>query len=101
MFPSDVVQWNVALGSSEDDAVSCVVGVVQLIFASGPASTSGTSVNVPVTKSFRVASMDCEERVSARNDEKQTFVMPNCVKFIPPSKNAPGGKMLAAPCDGV
>ena len=97
MFPSLVVQWNVAFGSSDDDAVSCAVGVVQLIAALGPASTSGTSVNVPVTKSFSVASTDCDERVSARNDEKQTFEMPNCDRFTPPSKNAPVGKILAGP----
>ena len=36
MFPSDVVQWKVAFGSSEDVAVKVVVGFVQLTAPSGP-----------------------------------------------------------------
>src|SRR5215208_1958507 len=97
MFPSVVVQWKVAFGSSEDDPVNCAVGLLQLSAAPFPASTSGTSVKVPVTKSFSVASTDCDDRVSARNEAKHTLVIPNCDRFTPPSKNAPIGKMLAAP----
>ena len=101
MLPSEVVQWNVAFGSSDDDAVNVVLGFAQLRAPSDPAFTSGTSVNVPVTKSFSVASTDCDERVSARNEAKQTLLMPNCVRFMPPSKNPPFGKMLAGPLEGV
>src|ERR1051325_3472569 len=101
MLPSEVVQWNVALGSRDDDAVKVVVGLEQLIAPSAPAFTSGTSVNVPVTKSFKVASVDCDERVSARNDAKHTLLIPSCVRFTPPSKKPPFGKMLAGPFEGV
>ncbi len=101
MLPSEVVQWKVAPGSSDDDAVNVVVGFAQLRAPSGPAFTSGTSVNVPVTKSFRVASTDCDDRVSARNEAKHTLLIPNCVRFTPPSKKLPFGKIFAGPFEGV
>src|SRR5262249_49928624 len=51
---------------------------------------------LPSTKSFRVALVDCEERVSARKVEKHSPAIPRLVASMPPSYSSPGWKMLAA-----
>src|SRR4029079_15979831 len=50
--------------------------------------------NVPEAKSDRVASTDCEERVSAMNEVKQPSSSLRSDRLIPPSKNSPARKSL-------
>src|SRR5262245_10578847 len=51
-------------------------------------------VNLPITKSERVALSDAEERVSATKLER-SFGRPRAVRSMPPSKNSPGRKVLS------
>jgi hypothetical protein len=57
--------------------------------------------NEPSAKSESVAVVEVEERVSARNDEKQPESRPASVRSRPPSKSALPGKTLAVPLFGV
>ena len=50
--------------------------------------------NVPEAKSDRVASTDCDDRVSAMNEVKQPASRPRFERLMPPSKSSPGRKSL-------
>src|SRR3954447_3119339 len=50
--------------------------------------------NVPDAKSERVASTDCDARVSAMNEVKQPESRPRLVRSIPPSKSSPARKSV-------
>src|SRR4029079_5002431 len=63
----------------------------------------GTQVSkLPPLKSFRVAVTDCDERVSAKNDEKQGALPSKSLsRSIPPSKNDSGGIRLFVPATAL
>ena len=66
-----------------------------------PTETVGAKLNAPTTKSFNVAVIDWDERVSTRKLLKHSVLGKSLLKFVPPSTNVPVGKILNVPCFGV